>query len=180
MVDLRNKVEADRGLLKQIELIIPGFRGYRLREDLRIADSLLREGLVREMKISANNFEEIRKALAKRNEIDVLEDAGILVSKTNALIAKIQHAEQGYTGISADHRIDIPELNQMYEWDLSLLHTIDRLNNASGSLKATVRTMDSKEMAAKIARCLQDLDEFELIYENRRAGFAGLDIREGP
>ena len=42
MTDLRNKVEEDRGLLKKIQLGIPGFRGYRQKEDLRIADSLLR------------------------------------------------------------------------------------------------------------------------------------------
>jgi len=40
MTDLRTKVEEDRGLLKKIELFLPGFRGYRKKEDLRAADSL--------------------------------------------------------------------------------------------------------------------------------------------
>ena len=66
MVDLRTKVEDDRGLLKKIELIIPGFRGYRLREDLRIADRLLREALVRELEIAANNYEEVRSGLIRK------------------------------------------------------------------------------------------------------------------
>ena len=50
MVDLRSKVEDDRGLLKKIELLIPGFRGYREREDLRAADSLLRQQLAGRVK----------------------------------------------------------------------------------------------------------------------------------
>ena len=42
MVDLREKVEADRGLLKKIQVHVPGFAGYRRKEDIRAADSLLR------------------------------------------------------------------------------------------------------------------------------------------
>ena len=179
MVDLRTKVEDDRGLIKKIELIIPGFRGYRLREDLRIADRLLREALVRELKIAANNFEGIRGELAREQELSVLEDAARLVSKINMLVEKIRHAEQGYTGISPDHKINIPELNQMYEWDLGLFGHIDNLNGISGHLRAGISTMDGNELAAEISRSLDALDNFEQILEHRRAAFAGLEAREG-
>ena len=179
MVDLRQKVEEDRGMLKKIELIIPGFRGYRLREDLRIADRLLREALMRELKVAANNFEEVRGGLARKQELDMLEDAGNLVSKTNMLVEKIGHAEHGYTGISPDHKIDISELNQMYEWDLGLLGHIDNLNNISNHLKISISTIDGKELSAEIFRGLDALKNFEQILEHRRAAFAGLEIREG-
>jgi hypothetical protein len=56
MVDLRERVKEDRGLLKKLEMAIPGFRGYRKREDLRIADSLLRKQL-------ANNLGDIREKI---------------------------------------------------------------------------------------------------------------------
>ena len=49
-VDLRTKVEDDRGLIKKIQLCIPGFRGYRQKEDLRLADSLLRQQIADELK----------------------------------------------------------------------------------------------------------------------------------
>jgi len=179
MVDLRTKVEEDRGLLKKIELIIPGFRGYRLREDLRIADRLLRDVLVRDLEVAANNFEEIRGGLAKRQELDVLEDAASLISKINTLVAKIRHAEHGYTGISPDYKIDIPELNRMYEWDLGLLGHIDNLNGISGNLSANISTIHGKELAAEISRGLDALNNFEQVLEHRRAAFAGLEIGEG-
>ena len=179
MVDLRTKVEEDRGLIKKIELIIPGFRGYRFREDLRIADRLLREVLVRDLKVAANNFEEVRGELSRRQELNVLEDAARLVSKINMLMEKIRHAEQGYTGISPDHKINIPELNQMYEWDLGLLGHIDNLNNISGNLKRSISIMDGKKWADEISNSLDALKNFEHILEHRRAAFAGLELREG-
>ena len=56
MTDLRDKVESDRGIIKMIQLVIPGYRGYRIKEDLRIADRLLREEL-------ANRLAEDREPL---------------------------------------------------------------------------------------------------------------------
>ncbi|MCK5309311.1 MAG: hypothetical protein KAJ33_02420 [Thermoplasmata archaeon] len=179
MVDLRQKVEEDRGLLKKIELIIPGFRGYRLREDLRIADRLLRETLVRELGIAANNYEEVRSGLVRKKELDTLEDAASLVIRINAMVEKIRHAEHGYTGISADHRIDIPELNKMYEWDLWLLGHIDNLNGISGHLRTSISTIKGEELAIEISSSLDALSEFEQVFEHRRAAFAGLEVREG-
>ena len=40
--DIRGTVEDNRGLLKKIQIIVPGFSGYREKEDLRAADELLR------------------------------------------------------------------------------------------------------------------------------------------
>ena len=41
--DIRNQVDDSRGVLKRLQLLIPGFRGYRQLEDLRVADALLRK-----------------------------------------------------------------------------------------------------------------------------------------
>ena len=52
MTDLRDKVKDDRGLIKMIQLVIPGYRGYRIKEDLRIADRLLREELANRLTVA--------------------------------------------------------------------------------------------------------------------------------
>src|SRR5215469_3113225 len=41
-VDIRQTVDGDRGMLKRLQMLIPGFKGYRQGEDDRAADSLLR------------------------------------------------------------------------------------------------------------------------------------------
>jgi len=50
MPDIRDRVEQDRGLLKKIQLVIPGYAGYRRREDIRAADNLLRIQLANQLK----------------------------------------------------------------------------------------------------------------------------------
>ena len=101
---LREKVEEDRGLIKKIEMAIPGFRGYRKREDLRIADSLLRSALANKIKNIVTTVEECRDALTKKMELTALEDIGKIVNRIGTVENRLRHAEQGYTGISADHR----------------------------------------------------------------------------
>jgi len=113
MVDLRDKVKEDRGLLKKVELAIPGFRGYRKREDLRIADSLLRKQLADKLKSVLTNIEQSRETLTRKMEIDMLEDVRRLVNQAQVIEGKVRHAEQGYTGVSADYRIEESELNQL-------------------------------------------------------------------
>jgi hypothetical protein len=177
MNDLREKVKEDRGLLKKIELAIPGFRGYRKREDLRIADRLLREVLVNNLAHAVTSVEETRTALANKNELDLMEGIGKLVSRINTTTERVRHAEQGYTGISPDYRIQEEELNRLYEWDLGLLENIDGLKVLCGRMQTSSRDMPTTEMAGMIDNGLMALRNFDQIFDQRREAIAGLNVR---
>ncbi|MBA3045608.1 MAG: hypothetical protein KKH41_04730 [Candidatus Thermoplasmatota archaeon] len=176
MTDLRDKVESDRGIIKMIQLVIPGYRGYRIKEDLRIADRLLREELANRLSIAEKGFEGARKAIAKRNAIDLIEDAGEIITRTHAAIERLRHAEQGYTGISPDYRIQEPELNKMYEWDNGLLTLIQGLMKIANNLKDTARTMPEKDIELELTNALQAIEDYETIFDQRREAIAGLSI----
>ena len=176
MVDHREKVEDDRGLIKKIEMVIPGFRGYREREDLRIADSLLREQLANRLKGVEQNIEGCRQSLAKKMEMDLLEDAAELVNKITATEAKVRHAEQGYTGISADYRIEQTELNRLYEWDLGLLGHIDALKGSVATLQSAIDGGDGAAMRQELGNCKNAVRGFVDLFEQRRATIAGLGV----
>ncbi len=176
MADLRDKVESDRGIIKMIQLVIPGYRGYRIKEDLRIADRLLREELANRLTIAEKGFEGARKAIAKRNAIDLIEEAGETVTRTHAAIERLRHSEQGYTGISPDYRIQESELNRMYEWDLGLLNLIEGLMKVANNLKDTARTMPENDIDVELTNALQAIEDFETIFDQRREAIAGLTI----
>ncbi len=178
MVDFREKVKDDRGILKKIEMAIPGFRGYRKREDLRIADRLLREELVNVLAQAARSIEETRSALADRKELDLLEDMGKFVSRMNTTVERVRHAEQGYTGVSPDYRIEEQQLNRMYEWDLGLLDDIESLRNISNRLQSNASTMLAPEISGEIKNGLASLSNFDQLFDRRREAIAGLTVRE--
>jgi hypothetical protein len=175
MADLRSKVEDDRGLLKKIELLIPGFRGYRKREDLRAADSLLRQQLAGKMKEVNKKFENSREELTKALELSLIQDMGDLLKLSRQFENKIRHAEQGYTGISADYRIEENELNKLYEWDLSMLQTIVSLEKMAQDLNSSIISQDGTT-GRKMKDIKNALNEFNSIFDKRISIIAGLEV----
>ena len=171
-VDLREKVEDDRGLIKKIELAIPGFRGYRKREDLRIADSLLRNHIADMIKIVGSTAERCRDSLTKKMKLKDMEGIGGLINKINKIESRVRHAEQGYTGVSADFRIDIPEQNRLYEWDLQLLDYVKELQYLSDTLNHAI------DGDGEYSNIMNDLDSkitsFNNVFDQRIEMIAGL------
>jgi len=176
MVDLRDKVKEDRGLLKKVELAIPGFRGYRKREDLRIADSLLRKQLADKLKSVLTNIEQSRETLTRKMEIDMLEDVRRLVNQAQVIEGKVRHAEQGYTGVSADYRIEESELNQLYEWDLGLIAHINELKNSATMFQNAINNGNKENIRNEMDSLNEKLLAFQDLFERRREAIAGLGV----
>jgi hypothetical protein len=178
MVDLRERVKEDRGLLKKLELAIPGFRGYRKREDLRIADSLLRKQLADNLGDIKERIELCRQDIAKKMEMELLNEIGELMNHITSTENRVRHAEQGYTGISMDYSIREDELNMMYEWDLNLISDIERLSNSVNSLETTIGTGKATEINQKINDVENEIRAFNSLFDKRIQTIADLGVQD--
>jgi len=175
MTDLRTKVEEDRGLLKKIELFLPGFRGYRKKEDLRAADSLLRQQLAMRMGEINRKFDNSMNELTKALEVGLMSEIGDISKLSRQVENKIRHAEQGYSNISADIRFEEEELNRMYEWDLSLLQIIEFVGKLSDELNNSIIGSDGTA-GAKMKEIRKSLNDFNTLFEKRISKIAGLEV----
>lgn len=176
MADIREKVKEDRGLLKKIELAIPGFRGYRKREDLRIADSLLRAQLADRLKNISTTIDQCRQDLVKRMELEYLEEVARLVNTIQKTENRVRHAEQGYTGVSADTRIEEDELNRLYEWDLQLLNDIDKIRAEVASLQNAVLGSDKGELSSHLRSVGTVMQDFNMTFDKRLEVISGVGV----
>ena len=174
MPDVRQQVEEDRGLLKKIQLVIPGFRGYRKREDIRAADSILRlqmaDGLVK----LREGLEESRRAMTDDYQTKNIERIGGVINKARTLEGKVRHAEQGYSGFSPAVRIEEGELNRLYEFDASMISSIQRMDGDQAALLATVQAGDQNGARAKLDEIRDELVAFERTFEDRIPVVAGI------
>lgn len=175
MVDLRQEVEDDRGLIKKIQLCIPGFRGYRKKEDIRIADSMLRIQIADSLK---NNLlqplEQCREAAARELEMDLMNDFAQVISKAKLAEAKIRHAEQGYSGISAATRIGTDELNMLYEYDLALIDGINAMGNLASATLMNAEGGDFETVKKNLRDLKSGFTDFMNIFAKRNAEMAGI------
>jgi hypothetical protein len=180
MSDLRQYVEENRGLLKKIELSIPGFRGYRVREDIRTADNILRVYIADKMETEIKKpVEAIREKLTKSLELDAICDVGECINQIKGLEAQIRHAEHGYSGISPQVRIEEDELNKIYEFDVTLLARLQDIQLKVQSLDNVILNNKTNELIMEIDEIKKQLKVFESTFVQRLQCININDNREG-
>ena len=165
MKDLRKKVEQERTFLKKIELAIPGFRGYRKREDLRIADSLLRNYIARRLEDVEEYAKETREKLAREMLLDEMEEIGKIVNFISKIITEVRHAEQGYMGLVGDYIVREEQLNRLYEFDLKLIDGSNELLEFARKI-ATINNYSI--FHTMMRKFVSKLNMFEETFKKRR------------
>jgi hypothetical protein len=131
--DIRKQVEASRGPQKKLELLVPGLRNYRKLEDVRVADSLLRNQVADELDQTRDNLEGLRKRMATAGDYTNLSLVGSLISEVQQLGGEVRHAQQGYSGFVATISIDKDKLDKLYEYDYDFVSSSKALLNVTSS-----------------------------------------------
>jgi hypothetical protein len=176
MPDLRERVAEDRGLLKRIQLHVPGFAGYRRREDLRQAENMLRIQMANSLKSARETTEEARELMVEENHYKELDRVGRIINRFRKLEGRVRHAEGGYTGISPAIRIEDAEINRLYEYDASLLDDASALAEESAELKGAAG--EAKEVRKRTKELRSHLEAFEDTFEKRMLAVSDTGVAE--
>lgn len=131
--DIRQQVDDNRGLVKKLQLLIPGLRGYRSKEDIRVSDELLRNEVADRLDKVKGNLEQLRKQVAAGNDFTNLTTVGSLISQVQTLSGEVRHAAQGYAGWVAPIQINEDKLNKLYDYDYSFVSSVFQLDQATSS-----------------------------------------------
>ena len=141
-VDIRQTVDADRGVLKRLQLMVPGFRGYRQLEDMRAADSQLRIQVANQVDRILASLQDTRATMSRMNQYAGLTDLATILSDLQVLSGRIRHGEQGYSGISANIRFQQSRLDQLYEYDYGFVQASDQLAALAPPIQAAAQAGD--------------------------------------
>jgi hypothetical protein len=129
--DIRQQVDANRGTLKKLELLVPGLRGYRNKEDIRVSDDLLRNQVADKIDLAKSNLESLRKQMANSGDFTNLGTIGSLVFQLQQFSGEIRHAQQGYSGFAATFQINEDKLNKLYDYDYDFVSSAMQLVDAT-------------------------------------------------
>lgn len=177
MPDIRDRVEGDRGLLKRIQLVVPGFRGYRIREDLRDSDRMLRAELVKRLVLQRSQLEEARRALIRSQPTSkALEEIGGLVNSMKRVEGEISHAEVGYSGISADIRMKEDEIDRLYEYDASMIESLDFIDDALLKVRGMIGSGDEAGLREAVETVRNRVEGLESRFKRRKAAITGTGL----
>ena len=133
--DIRQQVDENRGTFKKLELLIPGLRGYRNKEDIRVSDDLLRNQVSDKIDSAKANLEALRKQLANNGDFTSIGTVGSLIFQMQQFSGEIRHAQQVYSGIAATFQINEDKLNKMYDYDYAFVSAAMQLVDATSPSK---------------------------------------------
>ncbi|WP_292381304.1 hypothetical protein [Methanosarcina sp. UBA289] len=164
MVDVREQIERERGLLKKIQLAIPFYRGYRLEEDARASDIELRKQLGKEIET---------RVLARLGEAqaDLIQEHGFLlagdikaaidpVRRLQNAISKQQTGGWGY-GVTQNFYMTYQRMFSLYDYDRRLIEIVENLAVIAEKIQDSARIGDLSQMGTDLREIRKNVSSFE-------------------
>ncbi len=176
MPDIRERVEEDRGIIKKIQNFVPGFRGYRRREDLRDADRMLRAQVAQKLGLQRKELEDARSLVTQSYGSKELDLLGGLISQYKKMEGSVAHAETGYSGFVADIEIKEAELNRLYEYDASMIDMILSMNSNIDSIKNSMISGDTTASVRDLMQLKVRMNDFENQFNRRMRIIEGTEV----
>ncbi|MEM3852184.1 MAG: hypothetical protein QXP70_04210 [Methanomassiliicoccales archaeon] len=157
--DIQKKIDESQGLIKKIQLVVPGFRGYRELEDMRAADQLLRFQVGDIVKKAEANISDFRRQMVSKGQFFGLEPLQSLMSDIQQLYGAVVNAEEGYSGISPAIRVTQQTLASLYSYDLTFVEAAKKLLDATSA--------KSQDSSAYINTVQQLIESFRDAWQKR-------------
>jgi len=167
MADIRQRVQEEQGVLKKIQMFVPGFRGYRQREDLRDADRMLRDQLAKKLSLQRKQVEGARRLVVNAYGSKELELMGGVISTYKKVEGLVSHSSPGYSGISADIQFKQDEIFRLYDYDASMIDGLASMQQAIDQMKAALTAQDGPRAQAEIDQLRALIDNFEEQFKRR-------------
>jgi hypothetical protein len=175
-VDLRQRVDDDRGIIKRLQLLVPGYRSYREGEDIRAADELLRVQVADKVKNARATVENTRQALVQANQFQALNDLAPLIADLWRLEGEIRAGEQGFTGISPSVRIRPEQLDRLYEYDFGFAQAGNTLAQTVASLPSLAAGPNASQAGTVIATARGEVNQLEQAFKARIQAIEGIRV----
>jgi hypothetical protein len=170
------RVQESEKLLERIMLIVPGFRGYQLREQRREADKIVRDYVYRSLELSRDDSTRCLQLLSDNKATELIEPMNRLTAKLDRIAERINHASYGYSGFFDSIKIEEPELDQMLTYDTQLMELARKVATVAASFKGEL-----EQNKLDNARTMQqDMDgslaALESAFEQRKSVIEGVKV----
>jgi len=141
---------------------IPGYNGYRDKENRRDEDRRLRETIADGIVQSVDALTAYNAQLSADREFSSLSKVESIVGQIRLLADRIRTASYGYGGIFTERSVDEAALDQLRQFDLALQRETQTLAVAVSSLIAS-----SPPNATHINAVSEELHRLSLLFDSR-------------
>lgn len=171
MADLNQQLEAVKSkenFLEKITRIIPGYDGYVNRDNSRELDTILRNTLAARLDANQVKLKNVVLNLSQGGKLFETDSIDKLDKKLQLCVGKFKAAARGYSGAFDVVKVKEDKLNQLYQFDASLLNNVDVISEACTSLENCSKANtdikpDSEKVSLHLDELIKMFDEREKI-----------------
>ena len=149
-----------RNWLERLGEKIPGYAGYVARERRRDADKLHREHLAERLRAAKRPLNELMRELSSAGRLFEVGPVDRILKKLDQVENRVRFASYGYAGFFDAVKIEEPQLERIYRFDLALVEKVEEFERQAGELSSKAATADGlKQAAASLERAADDLNQ---------------------
>ncbi len=149
-----------RNWLERLGDKIPGYGGYVAKERRRDADKRHREHLAERLRAAKRPLTDAMRELSSTGRLFEVGPVDRVMKKLDQIENRVRFASYGYAGFFDAVKIEEPQLERIYRFDLSLVEKVEEFERRAGELSAKSATADGlKQAAAEVERAADDLNQ---------------------
>jgi hypothetical protein len=161
-----------RNLLERIAARIPGIKGYLEREMRREVDKMQRDWLAEQVDRARRGLQRKIRDWSRAGNLGNLDLAASIDKALDRLANRIRHADYGYTGFFDAVKIRARELDVLYDFDLTLMDTVEEL-------AVRIETLPSTASEPALRSLLEAVDEADRSFDGRARIFEDVTQKGG-
>ena len=138
---------------------IPGYGGYAERERRRDLDKLHREHLADRLRATKQPLNEVMRELTSAGRLMEVGPVDRVLKKLDQIENRVRFASYGYSGFFDAAKIEEPQLEALYGFDLALVQKVEALEHAARALKSKWGSAaELKESASAVEGAVDELN----------------------
>jgi len=171
-----DKVQESEKTLERIMLVLPGFRGYKLREQRREADRIVRNHIHYVLQNSRTWLSYCYQSLVDGKVAELIEPMNRLLARVDRVSEKVNHASYGYAGFFDSVKIEEPDLDRMLAYDTQLMDLAHKFADAAESFRNDLQ-QNKLETALSSEQALESgLENLETAFDERKTVIEGVKV----
>jgi len=170
------RIQESEKLLEKIMLVLPGFSGYKKREQRREADKIIRNFLHSKLQEARDSLQDVHAAVAKSEQSNDLERIDKLLAVLDRVSERVNHASYGYSGFFDAIKIEEPELDRIIGFDTQLVDGAKGLAERVKSIKTEVDAERFENLRESLSELRKAVEDFDRTFDERKEVIAAVEV----
>jgi hypothetical protein len=166
--DLKKRISGAFNKVEEMAKDVPGYKGYKDKEVRREADKLVRLQVARGLDEQRRRLNRVQVQLTSAGRFGALVLLDRALMRLQLLIDRLKTAGYGYAGLFAAVKVREAELDALYDYDTSLLGTVDKVK---GLLDGVAAAGTDEEVTKTGNALLEALDDANDAFSKRQDVF---------